>query len=116
MSEKLDAQSSEAAARRAAALEEEGALSRDSHDVSEDEAFDDDGDLIELVRDRLALGDDISDVTIASSLAAIGAKGDARSRWLVAFSSPLGRCLAMRGTDLNTALSIVLAIAPKPVA
>lgn len=76
---------------------------------------DDDLELIDQVRERLGIHDEPSDVTIAASLAAIAAKGDARARWLAAFGSPLGRWLASRGTDLNTALNILLAVAPRPM-
>ena len=85
-------------------------------DFVEIDEDDEDLDVIELLRNRLGIDEDeISDVTIASSLAAIGAKGDMRARWLAAFSSPLGKWLAMRGTDLNTALNTVLLMAPKPM-
>lgn len=70
-------------------------------------------DPIGALRERLAIDETISDVTIASSLAAIAAKGSARDRWLAAFTSPLGRWLAVRGADLNTSLNIVLSFAPK---
>jgi hypothetical protein len=76
---------------------------------------DDDLDIIDLVRLRLDLGDEIPDVTIAASLATIGTKGETRARGLVAFSSPLGKCLAARGADLNAALDTLLALAPKPL-
>lgn len=83
-----------------------------------DQAFQEfDGDEVELIgllRQRLGIGDELPDVTIAASLAAIAAKGDSRGRWLAAFGSPLGRHLAARGADLNTALNIVLGLAPKP--
>lgn len=76
---------------------------------------DDELELIDLVRERLGIGDEPSDVTIAASLAAIAAKGDARGRWLAAFGSPLGKWLASRGTDLNTALNTLLGLAPRPM-
>ena len=74
---------------------------------------DEDLDLIEHVRDRLGLDDAISDVTIAASLAQIGSRGDTRGRWLAAFGSPLGKHLAMRGSDLNTSLNVLLGLAPR---
>ncbi len=76
---------------------------------------DDELELIDQVRERLGIHDEPSDVTIAASLAAIAAKGDARARWLAAFGSPLGRWLASRGTDLNTALNTLLSVAPRPM-
>ena len=85
----------------------------DNDDFLEIDEEDEDLDVIEMLRDRLDIDDAISDVTIAASLAAIAAKGDNRARWLAAFSSPLGKWLAMRGTDLNTALNTVLLLAPK---
>lgn len=75
----------------------------------------DDVELIGLLRQRLGIGDELPDVTIAASIAAIAARGDSRGRWLAAFGSPLGRWLASRGADLNTALNIVLGLAPKPM-
>ena len=87
----------------------------DDNDFIEIDEDDEDLDIIELLRQRLDIDDAIPDVTIASSLAAIAAKGDNRARWLAAFSSPLGKWLAMRGTDLNTALNTVLLLAPKAV-
>ena len=84
------------------------------HDLDLDDASDDSElTLIDRVRERLDIGDEISDVTIAASLAAIAARQDNRGRWLAAFGSPLGRWLASRGVDLNTTLNIVLALAPK---
>ena len=74
---------------------------------------DEDLDLIGHVRDRLELDGCISDVTIAASLAQIGARGDMRGRWLAAFGSPLGKHLAMRGSDLNTSLNVLLGLAPR---
>ncbi len=71
----------------------------------------DEPDLLDLVRERLGIGVDVSDVTIASSLAAIATKGDQRSRWLAAFGSPLGKVLAARGADLNAALTSLVALA-----
>ncbi len=85
----------------------------DADDFIEIDENDEDLDVIELLRLRLDIDDEISDVTIASSLAAIAAKGDNRARWLAAFSSPLGKWLAGRGTDLNTALNTVLLLAPR---
>ncbi len=86
----------------------------DTDDFIEIDEDDENLDVIDLLRARLGIEDDeISDVTIASSLAAIAAKGDNRARWLAAFSSPLGKWLASRGTDLNTALNTVLLLAPR---
>lgn len=73
----------------------------------------DENEPISAIRLRLQIDDEISDVTIAVSLSAIAAKGDPRARWLAAFTSPLGKWLAMRGADLNTALNVMMAHAPK---
>jgi hypothetical protein len=73
----------------------------------------DDADPIEKVRDRLGLGDEVAEVTIAASLAQVAGKSDPRERWLAAFGSPLGKVLASRGGDLNAALEVVLAHAPR---
>jgi hypothetical protein len=73
-------------------------------------------DLIEMVRRRFELDEEISDVTIASSLAAIAAKDDPRSRWLAAFGSPLGKRLAKGDTDINAAISSLVALAESRLA
>jgi hypothetical protein len=70
-------------------------------------------DLIERVRNELEIEESVSDVTIAASLAQIGGRADMRGRWLAAFGSPLGKHLALRGSDLNTALNTLLALAPR---
>ena len=56
----------------------------------DDDAAEGELDLLELVRERLGLDDDISDMTIASSLAAIAAQSEQPDRWLAAVASPLG--------------------------
>lgn len=68
-------------------------------------------DILGLVRERLELGSEVADVTIAASIASIAARGDQRGRWLAAFGSPLGRLLAARGGDLNASLSVLVALA-----
>lgn len=70
-------------------------------------------DPVGALRQRLEIEESISDVTLAASLAAIAAKGNPRDRWLAAFTSPLGKWLALRGGDLNTSLNVVLSFAPK---
>lgn len=67
-------------------------------------------DILDLVRLRLDLDDDVSNVTIAASVAAIAAREDHRGRWLAAFGSPLGRTLAARGHDLKVALDNLIAL------
>lgn len=68
-------------------------------------------DVLDLVRQRLDLPDDVSDMTIASSLALIAGRSDDRGRWLAAFASPVGRRLAARGRDLDPALASLVALA-----
>lgn len=70
-------------------------------------------DPIDVARRRLAIEDGVTDVTIAASLAQIATRSDARERWLAAFGSPLGKHLARRGGDLNAALDVLLALAPR---
>ncbi len=97
------------------------ATSRQSSDAEAEEAMrldlladtDDEFDPVGAVREQLGIDDEISDVTIAASLAVIAAKGEPRARWLAAFTSPLGRWLAMRGADLNTSLNVLMTFAPK---
>lgn len=81
---------------------------------STDEATDPALDPVELVRSRLQIEDEVADVTIAASLAQIGARSDGRERWLAAFGSPLGKHLALRGSDLSAVLDVLLALAPRP--
>lgn len=88
-------------------------ISDDDDDLVARSETDDDLDLIEHVRERLGLDHTISDVTIAASLAQIGSRGDTRGRWLAAFGSPLGKHLAVRGSDLNTLLNALLGLAPR---
>jgi len=81
----------------------------DALDRAEDESGE--LDVIRLVRQRLDLDDDVADVAIAASIAAIVSRDDQRGRWLAAFGSPLGRVLAARGQDLNVAVSNLVALA-----
>lgn len=81
--------------------------------VSVEAPDDETTDPIEHVRRRLEIEDYVPDVTIAASLAQIATRGEARERWLAAFGSPLGKHLAQRGSDLNTALNTLLALAPR---
>lgn len=76
---------------------------------SEEDAF----DAIDQARIRLEIYDAVPDVTIAASLAQIATRSDPRERWLAAFGSPLGKFLAQRGGDLNAALNVLLALAPR---
>ncbi len=71
-------------------------------------------ELVPIVRERFRLGDGFADDAILSSLRVIAAHSDQRQRWLAAFNSNLGRCLASEGHDLNTALSALVALVPRP--
>ena len=71
-------------------------------------------ELVPVVRARFGLGDDFTDDAILSSLRVIAATSDQRQRWLAAFNSNLGRSLATDGRDLNTALSALIALVPRP--
>jgi hypothetical protein len=73
----------------------------------------DPSDPIDVVRRRLDIEDRVPDVTIAASLAQIATRAEGRERWLAAFGSPLGKHLAQRGGDLNAALDVLLALAPR---
>lgn len=84
-----------------------GAVSLREHEGQDAEGAD---DIIDLVRQRLLVGADVSDVTIAATVAAIAARDDHRGRWLAAFGSPLGRYLAARGDDIGTALANLVAL------
>ena len=88
---------------------EEAAADLASTAAPEDET----ADPIEHVRRRLEIADDVADVTIAASLAQIATRGEPRERWLAAFGSPRSKHLAQRGSDLNTALNTLLALAPR---
>ena len=68
--------------------------------------------VVPLVRSRLRLDGDVSDATIVGALAAITARSDQRGRWMAAFNSDLGQALAAHGRDLNTALRVLIALAP----
>ena len=71
-------------------------------------------ELVPVVRARFGLGDDFADDAILNSLRVIAATSDQRQRWLAAFNSNLGRSLASDGRDLNTALSALVALVPRP--
>ena len=71
-------------------------------------------ELVPIVRARFGLGDGFADDAILSSLRVIAANSDERQRWLAAFNSNLGRSLASEGHDLNTALSALIALVPRP--
>lgn len=64
--------------------------------------------LVPEIRARLRLGPDLTDAMLMDSLLAIADRRTSADRWRTAFSSAIGRRLAARGTDLNTALNIII--------
>ena len=70
--------------------------------------------LIPELRVRLRLAADVTDDAMLRGLSEIAALKTGAERWRAAFNSELGRRLAARGTDLNTALNIILGIVPQP--
>ncbi len=69
-----------------------------------------------LPRVRASLPDDLDlpDAALIRSLGAIAGSGTRTERWRTAFNSEMGRSLATRGTDLNTALNTILGLLPSP--
>lgn len=72
------------------------------------------GELVPVVRARLKIGAGLRDEAILASLAAITSRADRRERWRTAFGSSLGQWLAMRGSDLNTSLNVLMELVPRP--
>jgi len=71
-------------------------------------------ELLPVVRERLRLGSHLTDEAVLASLAAITSRSVPRERWKVAFNSALGRFLATRGSDLASALGLLMALLPPP--
>lgn len=71
-------------------------------------------DLIPVVRARLEIASGLTDEALLRGMADIAARKSNSDRWRAAFNSEVGRWLAARGTDLNTALNIILGIVPQP--
>ncbi len=70
--------------------------------------------LVPVIRTRLRIASDVTDDVLLRGLAEIAALRTGTDRWRAAFNSEVGRWLAARGTDLNTALNIILGIVPLP--
>lgn len=70
--------------------------------------------LVPEIRSRLCIAADVKDDVLLRGLAEIAALRSGTDRWRAAFNSEIGRWLAARGTDLNTALNIILGIVPLP--
>lgn len=71
-------------------------------------------ELVPVLRRQLKLDHGLSDATVLDSLKSIAAHSARQDRWRAAFDSVIGRSLAHRGADLNTALNIILAALPSP--
>ncbi len=71
-------------------------------------------ELVPFLRQRLGLDHSLSDYELLESLKAIAMPSARQDRWRVAFGSVIGRALSERGTDLNTALNIILTALPSP--
>jgi hypothetical protein len=72
-------------------------------------------ELVGVVRERLDVDSAFPDAAILASLQAIARRSDPRGRWRAAFDSNLGHWLALKGSDLNTALNTLVALMPRPV-
>jgi len=72
-------------------------------------------ELVGVVRERLNVDSAFPDAAILASLQAIASRSDPRGRWRAAFDSNLGHWLALKGSDLNTALNTLVALMPRPV-
>lgn len=70
--------------------------------------------LIPELRARLRIASDVTDDMLLRGLTEIAALRTGAERWRAAFNSEIGRWLAARGSDLNTALNIILGIVPLP--
>lgn len=70
--------------------------------------------LIPELRVRLRIAADVTDDVLLRGLSEIAALKTGADRWRAAFNSDIGRWLASRGSDLNTALNIILGIVPVP--
>ena len=69
-------------------------------------------ELVPIISDRYGLAARMNAEEVHAALKTIVAYSDTRSRWLAAFASPLGRVIAGRGCDLNTALTSIVGMLP----
>jgi hypothetical protein len=69
-------------------------------------------ELVPIISEKYDLAPRMSAEEILAALRGIAAYSDTRSRWLAAFASPLGRVMAGRGVDLNTALTSIVSMLP----
>lgn len=70
--------------------------------------------LIPELRVRLRIATDVTDEMLLRGLSEVAALKSGADRWRAAFNSEIGRWLAARGSDLNTALNIILGSVPVP--
>ena len=71
-------------------------------------------ELVPIIRRRLAIAPAFSDAAILASLTSIAARSSHEERWRRAAGSTLGLWLSSYGRDLNGALTMILALLPKP--
>ena len=69
-------------------------------------------ELVPIISEKYDLAPRMSAEDVLTALRGIAAYSDTRSRWLAAFASPLGRVMAGRGIDLNTALTSIVGLLP----
>jgi hypothetical protein len=69
-------------------------------------------ELVPIISEKYDLAPRMSAEEVLAALRSIAAYTDTRSRWLAAFASPLGRVIAGRGVDLNTALTSIVGMLP----
>jgi hypothetical protein len=69
--------------------------------------------LVPGLMDKYDLSPRMSPEEVLAALRGIAQYSDKRSRWLAAFASPLGRVIAGRGVDLNTALASIVGQLPQ---
>ena len=70
-------------------------------------------ELVPLVSQRFGLDGAMSAEEVLAALRQIAAYRDTRSRWLAAFTSPLGTAIAAGGTDLATSLGFIVSQLPR---
>ena len=85
--------------------------SLDSAFMSQDPCW---ADIVDRVRQLLALDDTLDDTAMLASIVEIARFDDPFARVQAAFDSTLGHWLALRGFNLDAALELVVAEIPKP--
>ena len=69
-------------------------------------------ELVPIISEKYDLSPRMSAEEVLAALRGIAGYTDTRSRWLAAFASPLGRVIAGKGVDLNTALTSIVGMLP----